>query len=87
MHVSAHVQVACCCWAPVGPDLDKSEGHPTWKLQCQHPLDGASDEAFVGPYGSRRRSTNDNGLWLLDLCSGFDLVLTNTPNNIKTKDI
>ena len=52
-----------------------------------NPLDGASDEAIVGPYGCWKRPTNDNGLWLLDLCGCFGLVLTNTLNNIKLKDI
>ena len=52
-----------------------------------NPLDGASDEAIVGPYGCWKRPTNDNGLWLLDLCGRFGLVLTNTLNNIKMKDI
>ena len=50
-------------------------------------MDDASNEAIVGPYGCWKRPTNDNGLRLLDLCGHFGLVLTNTLNNIKTRDI
>ena len=42
---------------------------------------------MVGPYGCWKRITNDNGLRLLDLCSQFGLVLTNTLNKMKTRDI
>ena len=52
-----------------------------------NPMNGASDEAIVGPYSYWKRPTNEDGLWFLDLCGHFGLVLTNTLNNIKTKDI
>ena len=38
----------------------------------------------VGPYGCSRRPTNDNGLHLLELCSCFALVLTNTLHKVRT---
>ena len=52
-----------------------------------NPKDRCSDDLVVGPYGCWKRPTNDNGLRLLDLCSHFGLVLTNTLNKMKTKDI
>ena len=48
-----------------------------------NPMNGA----IVGPYGCWKRSTNENGLRLLNLCGHFGLALTSTLNNIKTKDI
>ena len=52
-----------------------------------NPQDCCSNELVVGPYGCWKRPTNDNGLRLLDLCSQFGLVLTNTLNKMKTRDI
>ena len=52
-----------------------------------NPQDSCSDELVVGPYGCWKRLTNDNELRLLDLCSQFSLVLTNTLNAMKTRDI
>ena len=48
-----------------------------------NPQDSCSDELVVGPYGCWKRPTNDNELRLLNLCSQFSLVLTNTLNEMK----
>ena len=48
-----------------------------------------SDECVKDDFYDRLQQSpiNENGLRLLNLCGHFGLVLTNTLNNIKTKDI
>ena len=43
-----------------------------------NPREDGCDRQVVGLYGCSRRPTSDNSLRLLDLCSCFALVLTNT---------
>ena len=52
-----------------------------------NPHEECSSSQVVGPYGCSRRPTSDNGLRLLELCSCFSLVLTNTLHKVKTRDI
>lgn len=52
-----------------------------------NPREEGCDRQVVGPYGCSRRPTSDNGMRLLELCSCFALVLTNTLHKVRTKDI
>ena len=52
-----------------------------------NPQERNSDVDVVGPYGCWKKPTNDNGMRLLDLCTHFGLILTNTLHRIRTRDI
>ena len=51
-----------------------------------NPQERNSDEDLVGPYG-RNRPTTMAGTRLLNLCTHFGLILTNTLHKIRTRDI
>ena len=52
-----------------------------------NPREEGCDRQVVGPYGCSRRPTDDNGQRLLEFCSCFALILTNTLHKVRTKDI
>ena len=52
-----------------------------------NPREECSSSQVVGPNGCSWRPTSDNGLCLLELCSCYSLVLTNTLHKVRTRDI